>query len=235
MQPPSRITERITEMSKREEAFYEWEELRREAKRRQREDRWLNIFWRKNKCFPAHYGGDDETPDAEETLMFWRSINNKDVSEGWQAVEPIQEVLREMRGALRRRCRWEALTEEEFDDVLRCTALWNACGVDSVYSFPIKKCPPIKKAVFELVKTMLEWRVADSWNEENSWLLEGRTVLIYKGGDRKDTANYRPITYLPTITKIVTLAIHKRMLRRLFGSVEASIIECEQRGVRTSQ
>ena len=82
---------------------------------------------------------------------------------------------------------------------------------------------------------MLEWRVLDEWDEENNWLLEGRTVLIYKGGDRKDPANYRPITCLPTITKMVTLAIHKRLRRWLFGSVETSILECEQRGVRTSQ
>ena len=73
------------------------------------------------------------------------------------------------------------------------------------------------------------------WDEENNWLLEGRTVLIYKGGDRKDPSNYRPITCLPTITKMVTLAIHKRMRVWLFGSVWSSILECEQRGVRTSQ
>ena len=40
------ITERIAEMSKREEVFDELEETRREAKRRQREDRRLNIFWK---------------------------------------------------------------------------------------------------------------------------------------------------------------------------------------------
>ena len=116
----------------------------------------MNIFWRKNKCFPKQFGGDDETPEAEETLMFWRSINNKNVSEGWLSDEAIQEVLREMRGALRRRCRWEALTEEEFDDVLRCTAPCKVCVVDSVFSFPIKKCPPIKKAVYQLVKEIAE-------------------------------------------------------------------------------
>ena len=147
-----KIAERIAEVSKRQEKFDEWEEMRREAKRRQREDRSLNIFCWKNKCFPAQFGGDDETPEAEETLLFWRSINNKEVSEGWLSDDPIQEVLREMRGALRGRCRWEALTEEEFDDVLRCTAPWKACGVDSVYSFPIKKCLPIGKDVFTLVK-----------------------------------------------------------------------------------
>ena len=85
-----------------------------------------------------------------------------------------------------------AFTEEEFEEVLRCTAPWKACGVDSVYSFPIKKCPPIKKAVFELVKRMVEWRVTDNWNEENNRLLEGRTVLIFKGGDWKDPAIIAP-------------------------------------------
>ena len=84
------------------------------------------------------------------------------------------------------------------------------------------------------MKRLVEWRVTDNWEDENSWLLEGRTVLIFKGGDRKDPANYRPITCLPTITKMVTLAIHKGMRGRLFGSVETSILECEQRGVRTS-
>ena len=203
--------------------------MRREAKRKQREDRRLNLFWRRNKTFPAQFGGDEETPDPEETLLFWREINNKDVSDGWRDDESIQQVLSDVRERLGgRRCRWKDFTEAEFDEVLRCTASWKACGVDSVYSFPIKKCPPIKKMVFQLVKRLVEWKIADRWDEENNWLLEGRTVLIFKGGDRKDPANYRPITCLPTITKMVTLAILKRMRSWLFGSVESSILDCEQ-------
>ena len=88
---------------------------------------------------------------------------------------------------------------------------------------------PIKKAVFELVKKMVEWKVTGTLDEENSWLLEGRTVLISKGGDMKDPANYRPITCLPTITKAVTLAIHKRMQKCLFGNGERGILELSQR------
>ena len=209
--------------------------MRRDAKKKQREDRRINIFWRRNKAFPAKFGGEEETPEAEATLIFWRNINNKETSEGWRDDESIREVLRDERDKLSGRCRWGPFTEEEFEEVLRCTAPWKACGVDSVYSFPIKKCPTIKEAVFTLVKKLVEWKVEDRWDENNNWLLEGRTVLIYKGGDRKDPANYRPITCLPTITKMVTLAIHKRLRRWLFGSVERSILECEQRGVRTSQ
>ena len=71
--------------------------------------------------------------------------------------------------------------------------------------------------------------------DENNWLLEVRTVLIFKGGDGKNPANHRPITCLPTITKMVTLAIHKRMGGWLFGSVDSGILEYDQRGVRISQ
>ena len=158
------------------------------------------------------------------------------MSDGWREDESIREVLRDVREKLQwRRCVWGPFTEAEFEEVLRCAAPWKACGVDSAYSFPIKKCPPIKKAVFELVKRMVEWKVTDRWDKENNWLLEGRTVLIFKGGDRKDPANYRPITCLPTITMMITLAIHKRMRKFLFGNGERSNLECEQRGVRSSQ
>ena len=168
--------------------------------------------------------------------MFWRGVNNKEVSELWRGDESIQQVLSVVRERLGgRRCRWKDFTEAEFDEVLRCTASWKVCGVDSVYSFPIKKCHPIRKAVFRLVKKLVEWNVTERWDDENDRLLEGRTVLIFKGGHRKDPANYRPITCLLTITKMVTLAIHKRMRSLLFWSVESSILDCEQRGVRTSQ
>ena len=82
---------------------------------------------------------------------------------------------------------------------------------------------------------MVEWKLTDRRVKDNSWLLDGRTVLIFNGGDRKNPANYRPITCLPTITKMITLAIHKRMQKYLFGNGENSILELEQRGVRTSQ
>ena len=231
------IIERIEEMSRTDELFEMWENMRKEFKRRQREDKRLNTFWRRNKSFPLQFGGDEEIPDAEETLAFWRSISNKETSEGWREDMDIRSVLGNTKKRIQkgRRCRWGEFTEEEFEEVLRCTAPWKACGVDSIYSFPIKKCQPIKKAVFALVKKMVEWKVTDIWDEENNWLLEGRTVLIFKGGDRKDPANYRPITCLPTITKMVTLAIHKRMRRCLFGNLETSILDWEQRGVRTSQ
>ena len=46
-----KIAERIEELSKREEQYEKWEKMRQDTKRKQREDRRINIFWRKTSAF----------------------------------------------------------------------------------------------------------------------------------------------------------------------------------------
>ena len=43
-----KMAERIVEMSETEQQFEVWERMRREEKRCQRDDRRLNLFWRRN-------------------------------------------------------------------------------------------------------------------------------------------------------------------------------------------
>ena len=57
---------------------------------------------------------------------------------------------------------------------------------------PNQEVSAISGAVFERVKKQMEWRVVDRRDEENGLLLEGRTVLVFNGGDRKDPANRAP-------------------------------------------
>ena len=112
----------------------------KEAKRKRREDRRLNHFWRRNETFQTKLGGDDETRDASEMLLFRREIN-KDVSDGWSLDRSIQDTLKEAREDIGgRRCRCEKITGEENDGVVHCTTPWKPHGVDSVYSFIVKKC-----------------------------------------------------------------------------------------------
>ena len=119
--------ERIEALSKREQQLDEWGRMKQDAKRKQREDRRLNVVWRRNKTFPAKFGG-EETPDPQETLDLWRSINNKEVSEGRRNDWSIREAFPQMRWKTRRGvCRWFNFTDEEFEEVLRCTAPWKAC------------------------------------------------------------------------------------------------------------
>ena len=65
-----RIVERIEELSKREAQLEEWERMRQEAKKRQREDRRLNTFWRKNKTFPCSL---EETTKPPSQRKLWPS------------------------------------------------------------------------------------------------------------------------------------------------------------------
>ena len=106
------IVERIEEMSKRESQLDEWEKMMQEAKKRLQEDWRLNLFWRRNECFPAQcvWGGGGErergNTQCKETLEFWRAINNKEVSERLSENTSIREVLHQVRMRLQRRvCR----------------------------------------------------------------------------------------------------------------------------------
>ena len=65
-----KVIERIEEMSKREEQFALWEKTRKEFKKKQREDRRLNNFWRKNKCFPVQY---DRNEESQKLRRRWSS------------------------------------------------------------------------------------------------------------------------------------------------------------------
>ena len=39
----------------------------------------------------------------------------------------------------------------------------------------------------------------------------GKVTALFKGGDRTDCNNYRPITVLPTISKILERAVHQQL------------------------
>ena len=65
----------------------------RQESRRKSDDRMINISWRRNKSFPAQFGSEDETPDAERTLEFRTCINTKEVCEGLREDKTIREIL----------------------------------------------------------------------------------------------------------------------------------------------
>ena len=46
-----KIVERIEDQAKREEEYENRETMRKEVKRKRREDKRLNLFWRRNKTF----------------------------------------------------------------------------------------------------------------------------------------------------------------------------------------
>ena len=57
----------------------------------------------------------------------------------------------------------------------------------------------------------------------------GRVVALFKSGDRTDCNNYRPITILPTISKILERAVHQQLYNYL---EEQNILTSKQFGFR---
>ena len=73
-----KIVERIEELSKREQQLDEWEMMRTEAKKRQREDRRLNLFWRKNRPSQSSLEEMKKLPMLKKRLTSgWRSATRR--------------------------------------------------------------------------------------------------------------------------------------------------------------
>eukprot|EP00957_Ditylum_brightwellii_P173971 13244808-Ditylum_brightwellii.AAC.1 len=61
------------------------------------------------------------------------------------------------------------------------------------------------------------------------WLLCGLTTLIHKKGPENIPKNYRPITCLPTVYKLITLILTDRVYKHL---VAQNILLPEQKGIK---
>lgn len=62
---------------------------------------------------------------------------------------------------------------------------------------------------------MKEKRVPDKW-------LEAQVMLLHKKGDKRDIDNYRPISLLPVMYKILMKVISRRIEKQLDGAVSVN-------------
>ena len=59
------------------------------------------------------------------------------------------------------------------------------------------------------------------------WMTEGKTSLVFKKGEENEAKNYRPITCLPTIYKLLTLIITESIYTQI---TDMDILPYEQKG-----
>lgn len=93
---------------------------------------------------------------------------------------------------------------------LKKVAGWKAPGTDGVHSYWWKALSAPRNILSDLINETIQngYSLPD-------WVPQGRTVLIFKKGDRKNPENYRPITCLNTMYKILTGVLNKILLRHL--------------------
>ncbi|GAB1224323.1 hypothetical protein ENUP19_0189G0006 [Entamoeba nuttalli] len=102
------------------------------------------------------------------------------------------------------------ITQNELECDIKFTANWKAPGVDKIQGFWIKYLEQPKKY---LLKLFNEW--LNNHNEIPPHFIQGRTILIYKKGDKLDTQNYRQITYLNCLLKVYTSILKMKIESQL--------------------
>ena len=163
-------------------------------------------FQNNERKFYQQLGGSDtktyQQPDAKETERFWTKIwQPKKHSEN---AEWINNITRELEGLE------EGLKMEIHVDLLKTTlkriSNWKAPGHDGIHGFCFKKFTSIHgRLALEMNRWFQDAQVPE-------WMTKEKTTLIQKDPS-KGTApnNYRPITCLPMMWKILTTQIREKI------------------------
>ena len=166
-------------------------------------------------------GGSDtktyQQPDAKETERFWAKIwEPKKHNEN---AEWINNIKRELDG-LEMEIHVNLLNGLEMEihvNLLKTTlkriSNWKAPGHDGTYGFWFKKCTSIHGRLALEMKKCLQ----DAYVPE--WMIKGKTTLIQKDTSKGTSPNnYRPITCLPLMWKILTVQIRRKIYYSLTSS-----------------
>jgi len=138
-------------------------------------------------------------PDKEEVENFWREICGKEVQHNaeahWIEIQYKQNPSTE----------WGPVCEKDVADALRTTLNWKAPGRDQIAKFWLKQLTATHKHIAALFNKLIEE------DQTPEWLTAGVTFFIPKKGNTENPKNYRPVTCLSTIYKLMTSIISRRI------------------------
>ena len=183
------------------------------------------LFQQDQKTVYQEFNGmsksEDVAPDAEESEQFWSNIWGNEVQHNKDA-----EWLKESK---------DECGETRQDDIVIDFAIvtaqakkipnWKAPGPDGVQGYWIKKRTSLHDRIAEQMNEMVNSRVPIP-----AWMTTGRTVLCQKDPQKGNVVdNYRPISCLPLMWKLMTGVIADSVYKML---EESDILPTEQKGCR---
>ena len=161
-------------------------------------------------------------PNKDATMRYWRDIWERPVDYNENA-SWLNEITEDNQHT--REQRSVQLTERDVKNKLASMSNWKGPGPDQVQTFRVKKLTRLHKRLATEMNNVLN----HPQNMPN-WLIIGTTVLIQKDLDKEATpSNFRPITCLPTMWKILSGILANKILRHL---TENCILCYEQKGAR---
>lgn len=183
------------------------------------------LFSRDQKIFYRNLESNNQTNaqpveiDKNNFSQFWQSIWSNPArfnqSATWlQTTEQSVNGLGAMQDA--------NITLADVEDCVKKTSNWKAPGPDHIQNFWLKSFP----ALFPHFARAFN-KILDDPTGFPQFLGRGVTYLLPKKGDLKDPKNYRPITCLSVVYKLLTSVLHKQIYKHCETN---NIINPEQRG-----
>ncbi|KAL6724337.1 hypothetical protein Aduo_019234 [Ancylostoma duodenale] len=116
------------------------------------------------------------------------------------------------------------LSRSEVEEALKSRKTQSSPGSDRLLSSSLRPlCTILANPVCSFINKIFETKVVPEK------LAFAKTILLYKSGDPTDVANYRPISLLSTIYKVITKALNNRLEKT---ANNLAILPQEQAGFR---
>lgn len=162
-----------------------------------------------------------EIPSKQELTEFWSNIWSKPLqhnnSSEWIKIETERHDNIQVQTD-------HHITQEELSETIKHTQNWKCPGADKLQNFWYKQF----SSTYEILTREINNCIRDP-NIFPKFLTQGNTYVKPKNADTKNPANYRPITCLPTLYKIITATICRKIDAHL---TKHNILSEEQKGCR---
>jgi hypothetical protein len=184
-QKVSAKTQRLFRYKKRQRQYYQKKMFRTDCKK------FYNFFRHTNTNVK-------KAPRKEDIESFWRTIFGEKV---WHNEEAYWIKNQHQQNSC---MEWRPISETEVTMALQTTPNWKAPGRDQIPNFWLKQLMAKHKYLATLFNKLIEE------DQTPEWLMAGVTLLIPKNNNTEKPKNYRPVTCLPTIYKLITSIISKQ-------------------------
>ncbi|KAL0822073.1 hypothetical protein ABMA28_005438 [Loxostege sticticalis] len=165
--------------------------------------------------------GDKELPTSEDLKNYWASIWEKDAEYNFEAdwikkeenrFQNIEEMV------------FDDVNRDDIEMVTRKMKSWKAAGTDGVHSFWYKKFYILHDILGRVISDVIKGNI-----NLPQFLTTGVTFMLPKSKNTKDPSQYRPITCLPTLYKLITSCITNKLNSHIENN---KILSEEQKGCR---
>ena len=116
---------------------------------------------------------------------------------------------------------WSPICAKDVAEALRTTLNWKAPGRDQIPHFWLKQLTATHRHIAAIFNKLIEE------DQISDWLMAGVTFLIPKNENTENPKNYRPVTCLPTMYKLITSVISRHMQKYMD---DEHLIPKEQKG-----